>query len=224
MPVDTSKGLIHFFEDFLGDTINLDQFVVNGDDGTAGAINVQHNGVFRITGDGTDSDIENIYGPAQWRADAGGPLTLEVRATLITSLADGETFIGFSDAAVDEEPFSVNTADALTSTSSDGVGFCFTGAGTADWKAVSTNADADGTVTRLNKGGTTTPVLTTWQTFKLVVNQDGDVDFYIDGVNHYREDAAIAPATLHNWFVSMVDGGTVRSLDLDYIEVWASRR
>ena len=224
MPADTPKGKIHFYDDFLGDTINLDLYAVNGDDGTAGAIVVAHNGVFRMTGDGTDTDIENIYGPAQWRSDAGGPLTLEIRATLVTSLADGETFIGISDAAADEEPFSVSTADALTSTSSDGAGFCYTGGGTADWKAVSTNADADGTVTRCNRGGATTPVLGTWQTFKLVVNVDGDVDFYIDGILHYTEELGVAPATLHNFFVSMVDGGTVRSMDIDYIEVWAGRR
>ena len=223
MPADTSKGLVRFFDDFLGDTINLDNWVVNGDDATAGAINVAHNGTLRMTGDGTDTDIENIYGPVQYRADAGG-FTVEVRATLITSLADGETFIGISDASADEEPFSVNTSDVLTSSSSDGAGFCFTGGGTADWKAVSTNADADGTVTRLNVGGATTPVLATYQTFKLVVNTDGDVDFYIDGVWQYREDLAVAPATLHNVFISMVDGGTVRSMDIDYIEIYAGRR
>jgi hypothetical protein len=223
MPADTPKGYVHFFDDFIQDTINLDLWTVNGDDGTAGAINVAHNGTFRMTGDGTDTDIENIYSAVQWRADAGG-FTVEIRATLVTSIADGETFIGISDASADEEPFSVSTTDVLTSTSSDGAGFCYTGAGTADWKAVSTNADADGTVTRYNVGGATTPVVGTYQTFKLAVNADGDVDFYIDGVWHYREDLAVAPTTLHNVFVSMVDGGTARSMDIDYIEVWAGRR
>ena len=50
------------------------------------------------------------------------------------------------------------------------MGFAFTGAGTADWKMVSVNGDADGAVARANTGGATTPVLTTWQTLKVAIN------------------------------------------------------
>ena len=225
MPADTPKGMVHFFDDFLGDTINLDLYVVNvSSGGTAFAINAQHNGVARGTGDGTDGDITNLYCPPQYRADAGGPLTLEIRATLITSLANGEEYIGFSDAATDENPINVSTADVVTTTASNAVGFAFTGAGTADWKAVSVNGDADGTVTRCNVGGATTPVLTTWQTFKVVINADGDADYYIDGIFQVREDLAVSPTTLLNFFVAQQDGGAARSTDLDYIEVWAGRR
>jgi hypothetical protein len=217
--------MVHFFDDFLGDTINLDLYVVNvSSGGTAFAINAQHNGVIRGTGDGTDGDITNLYCPPQYRADAGGPLTLEIRATLITSLANGEEYIGFSDAATDENPINVSTADVVTTTASNAVGFAFTGAGTADWKAVSVNGDADGTVTRCNVGGATTPVLTTWQTFKVVINADGDADYYIDGIFQVREDLAVSPTTLLNFFVAQQDGGAARSTDLDYIEVWAGRR
>lgn len=225
MPGDTTKGKIHFFDDFLGDTINLDLYATNADTGgTAFAINTQHNGVIRGTGDGTDNDLTNIYGPAQWRADAGGPLTFEARVTLITSLADGEEYIGLSDEATDENPMTVSAADALTSTAANAVGFCYTGAGTADWKAVATNAGTDGTVTRCNVGGATTPVVGTWQTFKVVVNVDGDADYYINGVWHVNKQLAVAPATLLNIFVCQQDGGTARSTDIDYWEVWAGRR
>lgn len=225
MPTDTNKGMVHLFDDFLGDTINTDLYVVNADaGGTAFAINTQHNGVIRGTGDGTDNDITNIYGPAQWRADGGGPLTLEIRLALITSIANGEEYIGFSDEAADENPMTVSTLDVLTSTASNGAGFAYTGGGTEDWKAVSVNGDADGTVTRCNKGGATTPVLATWQTFKVVINQDGDADFYINGIWQYREDAAVSASALLNLFVAQQDGGTARSTDIDYIEVWAGRR
>lgn len=227
MPTDTTKGMIHFWDDFLGDTINLDLYVVNADTGgTAFAINTQHNGVVRGTGDGTDNDITNIMGPAQWRPDAGGPLTFEARVTLITSIADGETFIGLCNTATDVTPLLVSATDVQTQGTgvTDAAGFAYTGAGTADWKAVSVNADADGTVTRLNRGGATTPVAATWQTFKVVINVDGDADFYINGVWHYREDLAVAPTVLLALFVAQQDGGTARSTDIDYFEVWAGRR
>lgn len=225
MPADTTKGMVHFFDDFLGDTINLDLYVVTVvTGGTAFAINTQHNGVVRGTAAGTDGHMQPIYGPAQWRADAGGPMTFEARVTLITSLADGETYIGFSDEATGETPITVSTTDVETSTATNAAGFAYTGGGTADWKAVSVNADADGTVTRCNRGGATTPALGTWQTFKVVINVDGDADFYINGVWHYTETLAVAPATLLNLFVVQQDAGTARSTDIDYIEVWAGRR
>lgn len=224
MPADTSKGYVHFFDDFMGDTINLDLYVVNADGGgTAFAHNAQHNGVIRGTGDGTDGDITNIYSPPMWRADAGG-LTFEARVNFITSLADGETFIGLSDAATDENPIQVSTVDALTTTASNAVGFTYTGAGTANWKAVSVNGDADGTVITCNTGGVTTPVVGTWQTFKIHVNADGDADYYIDGVHQGTEALAVSASTLLNIFVAQEEGGTARSTDIDYFEVWAGRR
>ena len=225
MPTDTSRGFVHAFDDFLGDTINLDLYVTNADaGGTAFAVNVQHNGVVRGTVDTDDGDITNIFGPVQYRADAGGPLTLEVRATLITSLADGETYIGFSDATTNENPITVSTTDAVTTNASNAAGFVFTGAGTADWKMVSVNGNADGSVARANALGATTPVLTTWQTFKIVLNQDGDADYFIDGVEQGREDAAVSASTLLNFAAALQSGGTGRSLDIDYREVWAGRR
>lgn len=223
MATDTSRGLIHYWDDFLGDTINLDNYIVNTDGGTAFAINLQQNGVIRGTGDGDNGDFTNLMGPVIYRADAGGPLTLEIRATLITSLLNGEWFIGFSDSAADENPITLSTADVVTTVASNAVGFAFTGSGTANWKGVSVNDDTDGAVIALNTGGVTTPVLTTWQTFKIVLNTDGDADFFIDGIFQGREDAAVSPTTLLNYQVTMQDGGTVMSMDLDYIEVWSGR-
>jgi len=104
------------------------------------------------------------------------------------------------------------------------VGFTYTGGGTADWKAVSVNGDADGTATRCNVGGATTPAVGTWQTFKVHVNADGDADFYIDGIWQYTEALAVSPTTLLNIFVAQEEGGTARSVDIDYFEVWADRR
>jgi hypothetical protein len=58
----------------------------------------------------------------------------------------------------------------------------------------------------------------------VVINADGDADYYIDGIFQVREDLAVSPTTLLNFFVAQQDGGAARSTDLDYIEVWAGRR
>lgn len=223
---DTSFGAVRLFDDFTRkaiDTTNL--WTTNADSGgTAFAINEQHNGAARGTGDGTDNDITNLFSPPMWRCDKGGPMTLEIRATLITSLANGEEYIGWSDDdGTDENPITLTTSDVATTNASNAAGFAYTGGGTADWKAVSVNGDADGTTTRCNTGGVTTPVLGTWQTFKVVLNADGDADFYIDGIFHYREDAAVSTSALLAVAVAQQDGGAARSTDVDYVYVSAGR-
>ena len=72
-------------------------------------------------------------------------------------------------------------------------------------------------------GGATTPELTTYQTFKIVVNADGDADYYIDGVFHARENLAVDPDVLLNIFVCQQDGGAARSTDLDYFYLSTGR-
>jgi len=226
MATDTTKGKVHFFDDFLGDTINLDNYVVNTDSGgTAFAINVQANGVIRATVDTTDNDISNIFGVVIYRSDSAGPLTIEVRAALITSVADGEVFIGFSDASgTDENPITLSTADVMTSNATDAVGFAYTGGGTADWKMVSVANNSDGTVARANAKGATTPAAGTFQTFKITLNEDGDADYYIDGVYQGSEAVAVTSTVLLNFAVALQSGGTGRSLDIDYVEIHCGRR
>ena len=89
---------------------------------------------------------------------------------------------------------------------------------------VSVNGDGDGSVARANTGGATTPVLTTWQTFKVVLNVDGDAQYYIDGINHGGELLAVSPTVLLNFAAALQSGGTARSVDVDYVEIWAGRR
>lgn len=226
---DTGFGIVRYFDDFVRlviDSATASLYTVRADSGgTAFAINEQHNGAIRGTGDGTDGDVTSIFGPPLWRADSGGPLILEQRVTLITSLANGEEYIGWSDDdGTDENPITLSTSDVVTTNASNAVGFAYTGGGTANWKGVSVNGDADGSVIALNAGGATTPVLTTWQTFKVVINQDGDADYYIDGTFHGREDAAVSASALLAPCVVQQDGGAARSTDIDYLYISAGRR
>ncbi len=226
MANDTPKGKIHWEDDFTARVLDVTHYwTANSDSGgTKYAINEQHNGVVRGGTDGTDGDLTSIFSAPIWRADKGGPLTLEIRAKLITSLADGETYLGWTDDdATDENPLLVSTADVLTSAANDAVGFMFTGAGTASWKAAGTKNTTDTSVLTCNTGGATTPVVGTYQTFKIVLNSDGDADFYIDGIEHGRRDNAITASTVLGVGIVIQGGGTARSHDVDYVEVWAGR-
>lgn len=225
MATDTSFGKVRSFDDFNRkaiDTTNL--WNTNADTGgTAFAINTQANGVVRGTSDGTDGDITNLIDNVIYRASAGGPLICEWRVALITSTADGENFIGVTDATTDETPIQVDTSDVQTDSATDAAGFCYTGAGTANWKACSVKADSSKTPVACNKGGATTPVAATFQTFRLVINEDGDVEFMINGIVQANIQLGITAGTLLAPAVAFETGGTARSMDVDYRYVECGR-
>lgn len=226
MATDGAKGKLHFEDDFQRRAIDTTNVWYSNSDtgGTAFAINVQHNGVIRGGVDTSDNDITNLFSDPMWRPDDGGPLTLEIRAKPVTSVADGETYIGFSDATTDENPITLSATDVQTSNASDAAGFAYTGAGTADWKRVAVENATSRTPSRCNVKGATTPAVGTWQVFKVVINEDGHADFYINGIFQGRIADAVTPTVLLNAAVAVQSGGTARSLDVDYVEVWAGRR
>lgn len=233
MATDTNRGKVRFFDDFLDKAINTTDWWTGRSDsgGTTPVTLLRQGGVVQMGVDATDDDVSSLAGNVEFAAalstgDTGGPLIFECRATLVTSLADGETFIGLSDdSSTDEIPAVLSTTDTYTATAADSfVGFAFNGAGTASWKAVASNATSDKTAVACNQGGATTPVLLTYQTFKIVVNDDGDADFYINGKWHARIDAAIPATTLMCPHIDIQSGGTARSIYVDYVGVECSRQ
>lgn len=224
MPSDTSFGKVRNFDDFTRkalDTTNLWNIRQAG--GTNPAITIAANGLVRITMDGTDGDIDQLNDQVIYRATAGGPLICEWRVIPRTSLADGETFIGLTDEDAAETPIQVSTADVQTDSASDAAGFCYTGAGTANWKACAVIANTSRTPVACNQGGATTPAVGTYQTFRIVINQDGDADFYIDGRWQARIDLAVTPGTLLAPSIGAQTGGTARGIDADYRYVECGR-
>lgn len=217
MATDTSFGKVRAFDDFNRkalDTTNLWNIQQAG--GTNPAINIQANGAVRITMDGTDADIDAVTDQVVYKATAGGPLVVEWRVIPRTSVADGETFIGLTDENAAETPIQVSTVDAQTDSATDAAGFCYTGAGTANWKACSVKADSSRTPVACNKGGVTTPVVGTYQTLRIVLNEDGDADYFINGIWQARIDLAVTATTLLAPTINVQTGGTARGIDADY--------
>ena len=227
MATDTAYGLVRAFDDFNRKAIDTTNYYTSNTDsgGTAFAINEQRNGVVRGSVDTTDNDITNLFkdGPI-YRPNAGGPVIMESRVTLITSVADGETYVGFSDDdGTDEVAITLSAADVQTSNATDAAGFAYTGAGTADWKRVGANNGSITNAARCNVKGATTPVAATWQTLKVVINEDGDADYYIDGIFQGTIASATRATISLNPAWALQGGGTARSVDVDYIYVQAGR-
>lgn len=225
MSTDSGFGKVKFFDDFLGDTINLDWYIVNADaGGTAVAVVEAENGVVRGLSDGTNGDIQNIFGAENWQPSVQGTIIFEARVALHTSLAQG-IFIGLTDDNdADEVPID-DDGGTLTTTASDAVGFVYDSAGNGTWDCVSVKADSDGAQvqcpTKFN------PVLDTFQTFRIVVEDDGNCRYYINGeeitASGAARSAAITTTVQYCPCVAQLANGTAADFDIDYFYVEGGR-
>jgi len=226
--IDSGFGKVRLFDDFLGDsydTFNWSVPVANS--GTAPAINVQVNGAIRNTVTSNSSnDLSSLVGEIIYRATAGGPLIIEARCAIQTSLSQ-MIFIGLAAA----KPTTVATtipidtnAGTLTTDAVNAVGFVYTGgtSGAAVWQCVGVKANADTAITAA--ASKYNPVLGTFQTFRIVVNENGAASFYIDG-NTIKENLAdaVTAATLLCPVISIRDDGAAGSIDTDYVYVNCGR-
>lgn len=221
MAIDTSFGKVREFYDFNERLIDLTVMGWSVDSdagGTCFEISETENGVIRGSVDADDGDLTNMFSAPIWEANDGGPLVLEVRAKAIASVADGETFLGWTnDDGADENPLLVSTTDVLTSAADNAVGFMYTGAGTANWKFAGSKSTADTAVSTANTGGATTPVVGTYQTFRIVLDILGNADFFINGIFQGHIDDCVTAGTQLAFGVCIQSGGTARNLDIDYI-------
>lgn len=228
MSTDSGFGHVRLFDDFLGDSYDTFLWSVPvANSGTAPAINVQVDGVIRLTvTDNSSNDLSTLVNEIIYRATQGGPLVFEARVKPITSLSVF-MFIGLADAkpttTATTIPMNTN-GGTFTTGATDAVGFMYTGgsSGAAVWQCAGVKNGADTAITAA--AARYNPVLTTYQTLRIVVNADGAASFYIDG-NIIKENLAnaVTAGTLLAPVISLADDGAAGSLDVDYVYVCAGR-
>lgn len=234
-----STDKVHFFDDFLGDTINLDNYAVanGGGAGVASfAINVQSGGVIRAT-TGTANDATasaSLIMPLNWYGDKN--CGMEVRWKLETSVAAYKVEIGFADAVPSSNTGVVNDEDTPTGYGADFAimsidtsetfktpGFYTDGSTTDQGIKRTSGAGIPG---MLNNDGVT-PIISTyittrvqlvgnsaycWVNGKLIASHDDDPEGNVEG------GVALAP-----WIYVAANSATSKSLDVDYIRCWQDR-
>lgn len=217
MATDTGFGFVKLFDDFTDDTINTFRWTANAD--TGGTTETEEgvvNGVLRLASDGTDGDINNVFGVEAFSA-AGGPLCMEARVKM-SSLSTG-VFVGFTDDnAADEIPID-DDGGTLTTTASTAVGFVYDSGGNDTWDMVSVDDDVDGAQTSTGVA----PVADTYQTLRVVVNSDGSAEFFINGKFEGSRTAAVDTDAVLCPAVAQKANGTACNVDVDYIYVKAGR-
>jgi hypothetical protein len=213
---------VAFFDDFLGDVIADQWNVVEGTDAAtsdAAILAGGMGGVLRITtgdaGTGTAADMVVLNQALQWQA-SNGCLSVEARFKL-SAITTCYAFFGFTDTVAYEAPIvSAASADTITTTATDAVGFMFdTRMATDNWFAVGVATDVDATLQNL----AVAPVADTYATFRITVSATGAATFYYNGnaIGTKMTGALTAAADLTPVFaVSKTSVAASMTADIDY--------
>lgn len=220
------------FDDFTYQTLteaNTPWILNSGADAQAidPAINSQASGVVRVTtgdADGTTAnDGSQLVCAIPVQASDGG-LVMEARLHINTAVTDISVFVGLTDSTSLEEPFTIS-ADTVTSTASDAVGFLYdTSATTDEWWMLAVDSDTDDAG---NAALGVAPTADVYQTLRLEVSADGaTINFYIGDtlVNTLSGDAGVSPdVNLYATIIACSTTTTQKTVDVDYIYIKTTR-
>lgn len=224
-----SPSTVAYLEDFLGDVVPDQINLVKGTDTSptdaailAGGIG----GVMRIvTGDSAGTiaaDMAQVTSALQWQA-SNGNLVFQTRFKFNSAITTRYAFLGFTDVVTFEAPIiSAGSADTITTTASDAVGFLFdTRMATDNWWLVGVAADVDATLQ--NSGFA--PVADTYATFRIEVTALGVAVFFYNGRQVGTAMAgALTPATdlTPTLNVGTLSAASITA-DVDYLHVSMAR-
>lgn len=175
MSVDSPRGKVCLFDDFLGDTLATDLYV--GTASTGGTVAITStvvDGVVDLTTDATDGDAAQLAGNAQWRVQDGSlRLEARVQTDVVTTLAQ---FIGFTDATSETDTIPMTlSGTTFTTTATTAVGFLFDTEATNDnWHAMWVDDDVDSSeaIADLRFSGVA-PVAATYYTYIVELQDRG---------------------------------------------------
>lgn len=216
------------FDDFYGDSVDARWNTQVGNDTLppSATINVAQHGTVRLltgndAGANHASNGVQFEGRLSWKA-SNRNLVFEARVKMdaITNVA---VFLGFTDqTAALEFPATLGGSDALTTNASDGVGVLFdTAADTDRWFAVGVANNVDAVKQDLGYA----PVVDTYETFRIEVDENGTATFYRNNVQVGvpMKGAVTASVALVPVIAAFSRTTTSRNIDLDYVFVGQSR-
>lgn len=238
MATDTSRGIVRFFEDFVGTKVIADKPEYGVDtDPAVEVLSGGLGGVVRITMDAGQTNIGGFnVGTLQWSA-YDNYLEFEARVKMSAIGTGAERFfVGFTDVQEDtltEMPFTgATTVLTAAADPDDAIGFFFEGDMTdAYWVPASLNTSAvviDG-ATNMTADQKRLAKITAgqWHTLTFRIQSDAKhVEFFVDGKSVYvyksATQAAIADVNLIPEVV-VTEGTSAVNFDIDYVAVEAGR-
>lgn len=215
MANDTGFGKVKIFHDFTGKAVDATNDINAVGTTATIAISVQNNGACRLTTHTVSGSGARISSGLQWNASMG-QCVMEARVTQVTALTLRGLFIGWTDDATTEEiPISVS-GTAFTGNAADSVGFVFDTAASDGTSIYACGSKA--TAVTSDDTDVAIAAVGTWQTFRVVVDVDGNAVFAINGKEVARMANAITANTDITPTVMAITRTTgAKSMDVDYL-------
>jgi hypothetical protein len=184
----TTKILDHFVAKALDTTNKYNAQLTNS--GTA-AITTGVGGFLLLTTGGTNTNDVQLATPLIF--DAAKGCVMEARLTL-GNIADVNIVLGFTDSVAESAgtlAASLSTTTYTTTATNCALFLFDSGATSGVWHAIAVKADTDATAIN----STTAPVGSTYNLFRVEINESGDCTFWLDGVHIGTSLAAITTTT-----------------------------
>jgi len=187
------------------------------------------NGVVQLTTTNEDVHCAGFQTPVMFDVALNGTIVMEVRCRQ-AALNTGEVFIGFSDVATDlaiiEGAICHGDTTTLTLTASDIVGFLMASdlSDNSDWHGVYNGGTTTGETTSTSVDFDAGATAGEYQVLRLELFPNGTVEWWVDGVLEQTVTGAVS-TSVDLCMNVLVESKTtaVKTLDVDYIRVWANR-
>jgi hypothetical protein len=221
---------IQFFDDFFGDTLNVQFSGAKGTDAQAIAPTIVVSGalaakghVALVSGDTvTPSQSLSILTKSLCYKPSYGEIYMKT-AIVIDDITSVAINVGFTDVLATttlEEPFSIS-GTTITSNATDAACFVFDTAQTNDFWHI--QGVKDGTDTDINNTGIA-PIADTTITIEMIISEAGHAEFIINGQSYGIVANAVTPTVLLTPVISIMARTTAtRTLWADYLLITQSR-
>jgi hypothetical protein len=217
------KVILH--DHFLADHSEQDWVEEETNGGTATQTAANGGTVVLAAGATADDDCIEFSHAAQWSGSKNCVMEARVHMDAITAIGVN---IGWADAdmSTNDQICYELTGVALTDARvTDGAAFVFDTDGTTNvWYCCAVKADAEGTpatFTGKTNGATTAPVASTYATFRVALNTDGDATFYYNGECVGHQATAVTAATLQCPYVGLIAReNAAKNVTIDRITCW----
>jgi len=187
------------------------------------------NGVVQLTTTNEDVHCAGFQTPVMFDVALNGTIVMEVRCRQ-AALNTGEVFIGFSDVATDlaiiEGAICHGDTVTVTLTASDIVGFLMASDLTdnSDWHGVYNGGTTTGQTVSTSVDFDAGATAGEFQVRRLELFPNGTAEWWVDGVLEQTVTGAVS-TSVDLCLNVLVETKTtaVKTLDVDYIKIWANR-
>ena len=189
--------------------------------GVGGGIDRQETrtGCVRITLSNLQTAGGSMAGDVQYRPDENGRILWLEGRVRTSNASSASCFFGFTDAnndtvIIEDEDGNLNTVP------SDAAGLLLEGEQLQRFQVVSVRGDNDGPQVDFNEINIAN---NEWHVLRIEVNTEGDVKCAVDGFYSDWQRGILDPTKEYCWAFSADGRGTAYNVEIDYLELQASR-